>query len=98
MLKSRRSLAALFASALLAVGVAAPASSAEQKADGLVVVQIGDITIQDVNVGVAAQIVATACDLVDVQNVAILVNEVDQESRQRTFCRTEAGKVKVTQN
>lgn len=89
--------ASLCATVVLAGGVASGAG-AQQKADGLVVVQIGDITVQDVNVGVAAQIVATACDLVDVGAVAVLVNQVDLRSRQETFCRTEAGKVKVTQN
>lgn len=83
---------------MLIGGAIASRAGAQQKAGGLVVVQIGDITIQDVNVAVAANIVATACDLVDVQNVAILVQEVDQTSRQRRFCRTEDGKVKVTQN
>jgi hypothetical protein len=97
-LRLKRKFAVLTCTALLVCGAIAPSAGAQQKADGLVVVQIGDITIQDVNVAVAAEIVATACDLVDVQNVAILVQEVDQESRQRTFCRTEAGKVKVTQN
>ncbi len=46
----------------------------------------------------AANIVATACDLVDVNNVAVLVSNVDQNSRSSTFCRTEDGKVKVKQN
>ncbi len=86
----------VFAGSLLLTGAfALPAQAAEQKADGLVNVQIGDITIQDVNVAVAATIVATACDLVDV-TAAVLA--VDTTSRSTTFCRTEDGKVKVTQN
>ncbi len=89
----------VFAGSLLLTGaVALPAQAATQTADGLVNVQIGDITIQDVNVAVAAQVVATACDLVDVTNVAILVSQVDQTSRKETFCKTEAGKVTVKQN
>lgn len=83
---------------VMAGGVAAASGAATQKADGLVNVQIGDITVQDVNVGVAAQVVATACDLVDVGAVAVLVTSVDTNSAQYTFCRTDAGKVKVTQN
>lgn len=93
----RKLFASLCATLVLAGGVASTAG-AQQRADGLVVVQIGDITVQDVNIGVAAQIVATACDLVDIGAVAVLVERVDLRSRQETFCRTEAGKVKVTQN
>lgn len=86
----------VFAGSLLLTGAfALPAQAAEQKADGLVNVQIGDITIQDVNVAVAAAIVANACDLVDV-TAAVLA--VDTTSRSTTFCRTGDGKVKVTQN
>ena len=84
--------------ALFGGAVAAPAAVAQQKADGLVNVQIGDITIEDVNVGVAAGIAATACDLVDVTNVAVLANQTDQTSRSTTVCRTDGGKVKFTQN
>ncbi len=85
--------------ALFGGAVAAPvAGAAQQKADGLVNVQIGDITIEDVNVGVAAGIAATACDLVDVTNVAVLANQTDQASRSTTVCRTDGGKVKFTQN
>ena len=101
MLNSRRTrrFAAIMAAGTLSVGaVAAPAASAQQRADGLVNVQIGDITIEDVNVAVAAGIAATACDLVDVTNVAVLANQVDQTSRSATVCRTEGGKVKFTQN
>ena len=89
----------VFAGSLLLTGAfALPAQAAEQRADGLVNVQIGDITIEDVNVAVAAGIAATACDLLDVTNVAVLANQVDQTSRSATVCRTEGGKVKFTQN
>jgi hypothetical protein len=50
----RKLFASLCATLVLAGGVASTAG-AQQKADGLVVVQIGDITVQDVNVAVAAQ-------------------------------------------
>jgi len=89
----------VFAGSLLLTGaVALPAQAATQTANGLVNVQIGDITIQDVNVGLAVQLVATACDLVDVTNVAILVSQVDQTSKKETFCKAEAGNVKVKQD
>lgn len=90
---------AAFAGSLLFAGAfALPAQAATQKADGLVNVQIGDITIEDVNVGVAAGIAATACDLVDVTGVAVLANQTDNTSSSSTVCRTDGGKVKFTQN
>ena len=88
----------VFAGSLLLTGaVALPAQAATQQV-GLVNVRTGDITIQDVNVAVAAQVVATACGLVDVTNVAILVSQVDQTGTKETFCKTEAGKVTVKQD
>jgi hypothetical protein len=95
---AKKSLVTLFAGAAIVTGVAAPASAATQKADGLVNVQIGDITVQDVNVGVAAGIAATACNLVNVDQVAVLATQTDQTSRSTTVCRTDGGKVKFTQN
>ena len=95
---ARKSLVTLFAGAAIVAGIAAPASAATQKADGLVNVQVGDITIEDVNVGVAAGIAATACDLVDVGSVEVLASQTDTFSRSTTVCRTDGGKVKFTQN
>ncbi len=69
----------VFAGSLLLTGAfALPAQAAEQKADGLVNVQIGDITIQDVNVAVAAAIVANACDLVDVTAAVLAVDTTSE--------------------
>jgi hypothetical protein len=95
---ARKSLVTLFAGAAIVTGIAAPASAATQKADGLVNVQVGDITIEDVNVGVAAGIAATACDLVDVGSVEVLASNTDTTSRSSTVCVTDGGKVKFTQN
>ena len=90
--------AVMCSTALVGGAVAAPVATAQQRADGLVNVQIGDITVEDVNVGVAAGIAATACDLVDVAGVAVLANRTDTTSRQSTVCRTDGGKVRFTQN
>jgi hypothetical protein len=89
--------------ALLAVGGAlvggALQANAAQKQDGLVNVVVGDVTIlEDVNVGVAASVAATLCDLVDVGSVNVLASNVDTTSRSATVCRTDAGKVKIVQN
>jgi hypothetical protein len=86
-----------FAVVCTAALVAAPSASA-QRQDGLVNVVIGDVTIaEDVNVAVAANIVAQVCG-VQADVVVAVIAAVDQNSRQATFCRTEDGKVKVVQN
>jgi hypothetical protein len=60
MIRTKRVLASFAASAMLSLSVAAPAALAQEQ-DGLVNVAIGDITVQDVNVNVAAQIAAGIC-------------------------------------
>jgi len=75
------------------VGATAPAMAQEQ--DGLVNVMIGDITIEDVNIGVAAQVAANVCG-VKVGPVAVLARQVDRSGKTRTVCET--GDVRLTQN
>ena len=75
----------LVASAALAVGFAAPASAQTQS--GLVNVAIGDITITDVSVGVAAQIAANVCGI-NVGPVVLLAQRVDATGTSRTVCTT----------
>lgn len=95
---AKKSIATVFAGTVLAVGVASPAA-AQTKQDGLVNVVVGDITVEDaIDVNVAASIAATLCDLVDVGSVAVLADNTDTTSRSSTVCKTEAGKVKITQN
>lgn len=70
--------------------------------DGLVNVGIGDVTIlEDVNVGVAANVVAQLCDVADA-NLRLLseeVTQVDTAGTQITKCEiADAGGVTVTQN
>jgi hypothetical protein len=72
----RKLLASLFTSALLFGGLAGSASAQVQQ-DGLVNVAIGDITIEDVNVAVAAQIVATVCANVDLEAAVAIVGAID---------------------
>ena len=77
---------ALTGSLLLAGGaLAGPASAANQRQDGLVNVAIGDITIQDVNVGVAATIAAQVCGI-NVGPVQLLARQVDATNVSRTVC------------
>ena len=66
--------------------------------DGLVNVTLGDITIlEDVNVGVAAAVVAQICD---VNVTAAVLGTVDQTGQtSESFCTIEpVGPVTVTQN
>jgi hypothetical protein len=91
MLARTKSLAAtLVACTTLAVG-AAPALAQNQ--DGLINVAIGDITIRDVNVGVAAQIAANVCG-VKVGPLAVLGRAVDRSGTTETACTTGAQTVR----
>ncbi len=94
---ARKTIVTLFAGAALMAGAAAPASGATQNQDGLVNVAIGDITIEDVNIGVAAQIAANICG-VKVGPVAVLGVAVDRSGDTRTVCTTDQGDVVLTQN
>ena len=95
----RKTAATLFAASALAVGVAGPAS-AQVEQDGLVNANVGDITIQDVNVTAVVGVVATLCDVVDVTNVNVLAVVVDQTGRAApTVCVTDdRDRVTITNN
>jgi hypothetical protein len=89
----RKALATTAATALFLV----PAAAGQQQQDGLVNVAIGDITVQDINVGVAATVAATVCD-VKVGPIAVLARQVDRTGVERTVCQTDAGPVMLQQN
>ena len=60
---------------------------------------IGDITIDDVAVGVAAVIAANVCPDVTVKNVGILARIVDRsEDGSTVVCEADTGDVVFTQN
>ena len=95
---ARKSIATVFAGTVLAVGVASPASAAPQFQDGLVNVAVGDVTIlEDVNIGVAAQVAANICG-VKVGPVAVLGRAVDRSGTTRTVCTTDQGPIDLEQN
>jgi hypothetical protein len=96
----RRLLVAIVAAATLSAPWAAgPPPALAQNQDGLVNVAIGDITIEDVNVGLAAQIVAAVCDVVDVGSVTVLAVQVDRSGvTSDTQCTVNAHDVTITQN
>jgi hypothetical protein len=92
----KKTVATVFAGAVLMAGSAAPANAQDQ--DGLVNVAIGDVAIlNDVNVGVAAQVAANICG-VKVGPVAVLGTAVDASGGQRTVCTTDQGPIRITQN
>jgi hypothetical protein len=95
--RTKRTCATLFSAALLYAGIAAPTASAQANQDGLINVAIGDITIQDINIGVAAQVAANVCGL-KVGPVAVLGRAVDRSGNTRTVCTIGDQTVRLTQN
>ena len=92
----KKSVTALFAGAVLTVGAAAPASAATQQ-DGLVNVNIGDVTIlEDVRVNVVAQLVAQVCGT-KVGPIAVLGRAVDRSGATgATTCTATGAPVTIT--
>lgn len=88
-----------FAGALvLTLGLGTPAFAQPQIQDGLVNVAVGDVTIlEDVNIGVAAQVAANICG-VKVGPVAVLGTAADAGNTTRTVCTTDQGPVRIIQN
>lgn len=94
----QRSMVALLLAGPLSLGLAGPAAASTQLGDGLVNVQIGDISVLDnANIGVAADIVAQVCGI-SVSNVAVLAEQVDKSGKSRTVCTTKDGQDVVITN
>jgi hypothetical protein len=73
----QRSIVALLVAGALSLGLAGPAAAQPQQ-DGLVNVFVNDVTIlENVNVAVAAQVVAAICDL-QVGPVVVLGRAIDR--------------------
>jgi hypothetical protein len=101
LVKVRKYVAGTFAAVVVAV-ISAPAAGAQTNQDGLVNVNIGEVTfLNDVNVAVGANVAATLCDI-DVGPVALAVLgqavAVDRSGRERTICETDSGPVTISQN
>ena len=94
----RRKVVALLATSSLAVAATAGPAAAQPNQDGLVNVAVGDVTIlQDVNVGVAAEVAAQICG-VRVGPVAVLGVAVDRSGDTRTVCESDQGPITLNQN
>jgi hypothetical protein len=98
-MRVKRLMAVFSVAALLAVGVAGSASASQQEADGLVVVQIGDITLEDIIITAAVDAVVQACPNVDANVVVAVITDIDEgDTNQATFCKVEGGRVRVRDN
>jgi hypothetical protein len=97
-LSIKKACAALFATALLGVGIAAPASAQNNSNQrGLVNVSLGNVNVlNNAHVGVAAQVAATLCGI-NVGPVAVLAANTAATGAQHTVCDTAQGPVTLTQ-
>jgi hypothetical protein len=77
--------------------MAGPAGAQVAIQDGLINVAIGDITLEDINVGVAAAVAANVCG-VKVGPVAVLGRAVDRSGDMVTVCTVEGNNVTLSQN
>jgi hypothetical protein len=96
LVRLKKTAATVCVTAVAAVAVAAPAN-AQAPSDGLINVTIGDITFEDVAIGLAASLAANVCG-VQVGPLAVAAVQVDQRSVTRAVCEGEAGDVVFTQN
>jgi hypothetical protein len=87
---------------MLAMGVVSTTAAQPQIADGLVNVQVGDITIEDaVDLNVAANVAAQVCG-VNVGPLALGILgqalAVDRSDRARTICTVDGQAVRIVNN
>lgn len=99
MIYTKKSIVLTLVVAVLLLGLMVPVAGAQVEQDGLVNVAIGDITIQDVNVTVAAQVAAAICANLDLNAAVLAVQEVD-EGGQDLVCdiRRSAQDLVITNN
>jgi hypothetical protein len=94
MLRTKRFFATLFATSLMAVGVAGPAA-AQPEQRGLVNVNVGDVTIlEDVGIGVAANVAANICGVQ--VNAAVIAEQVVRNAEPLAVCETGEQNAPVT--
>lgn len=93
----QRNIVALVVAVALAVGFAGPAVAQNQGQNGLVNVAIGNVVIQDINIGIAAQIIANVCDLT-VQAAVAVVAGVAQGAPSTTVCSVAGTPIVVSQD
>jgi uncharacterized protein (DUF697 family) len=97
---TRRIFATVAATVALSVGAvfggAVTPAHAQGTQNGLVNVNVGDVSVlNNARIGVAAQVAATICG-VNVGPVAVLAANVDATGVQRTVCTTDTGPVTIS--
>lgn len=94
----KKTVAALFATALLSFGFAAPAGAANNSQQGgLVNVSVGDVSVLNgAHIGIAANVAATICGI-SVGPVAALAANTNQTGTTHTVCNTASGPVTLSQ-
>ncbi|NDK32934.1 hypothetical protein [Nesterenkonia haasae] len=94
----RRTVALASISGVCLAGVLAGPAHAQVEQDGLVNVNVGDVTIlEDVRVALGAQVIAQICG-VKVGPVVVLGRSVDRSGDTETVCEADAGPVTIEQN
>jgi hypothetical protein len=87
----QRSIGALLVAGSLSLGFVGPATAQVQIPDGLVNVTVGDVTIlEDVNISVAARVVALICGL-QVGPLNVLGRSVDLGAPSEPSCTVDDG-------
>jgi hypothetical protein len=90
--------AVLSGSLLLTGGLGVANAQPINLQDGLVNLAVGDVTIlEDVNVGVAANVAAAICGL-EVGPINVLGESVDADGGTETVCTVTGGPINLTQN
>lgn len=85
----------------LTLGMSAGPANAQVTQDGLVNVNVGDVTIEDaIDVNAAAELIVQLCgvNVNAVVGVLAIVEQVDQTDRSRTLCRADGGNIRVVNN
>jgi len=91
----RKLLVTLSSSALMFAGVAGTASAQAVNQDGLVNVNVGDVTIlEDVGIGVAANVAANICGVQ--VNAAVIAEQVVRNNEPLAVCETGEQNAPVT--
>ena len=96
----RRLIASIATAAMLTVPVVAgPSAALAATQDGLVNVNVNDVEVaKDVNVTVAAEVVASVCAVVNA-DVAALASQVDQTDKPAEIdCPATGDKITIAQN
>lgn len=94
----RKSVATVAVAGMLVGGGMAAPAYAQVEQDGLVNVNIGDVTIlRNVDIALAAQVAANICG-VDVGPVAVLGTAVDASDNMETVCNVRQGDITIQQN